>query len=276
MLAIPSALARTLLIGALALVPPGLWGQEVRRAQVNGTALAYRDVGTGDPLVLLHGFQGSGAQWDPVVPDLAARYRLIIPDLRGHGASAPLDGPFLHRDAAADILALMDRLGLDRVRAMGFSSGSMTLLHLATTEPHRVARLVLVAGAPYLPEAARVVMRGLDPDAIPMAGMEAMGLVHGDTARARALMREFVGFQDSYRDVNFTPPLLSTITAPTLIVHGDGDILFPLEIPLALHSAIADSELLIFPGHGHEPWPEDPAGRDYFVSAVLRFLAPSD
>lgn len=255
---------------AAVLVAP-VTAQERRLVEANGTTVAYRDIGAGEPLLLLHGFSGAGETWDPIVSDLGSRYRLIVPDLRGHGQSANPVGYFTHADAATDIFGLLDVLGIPRLRAVGFSSGSVVLLHMATRQPDRLSHLALVAGAPYLPEPAREIQRGIDPG-MPMAQLDAMGLVHGDTTQARRLLRQFVDFKDSYDDVNFTPPLLSTITASTLVIHGDRDPFFPVEIAVGVYEAIPSSYLMVFPNLGHVPFPDDESGRRYYVDVLLRFL----
>ncbi len=246
--------------------------QERHVVEVNGAAISYRELGQGDPLLLLHGFGETGATWDPIVPDLARRYRLIIPDLRGHGESANPLPFFTHRDAAADVRGLLDALRVDEAKAVGFSAGAMTLLHIATSQPGLLSAMVLVGATPYLPETARQIMRGMDPDAMPMAELDAIGLVHGDTAQARLLLRQFVAFQDSYTDVNFTPPLLSTITASTLVIHGDRDPFFPVSMPVQVYRSIPGAYLMVLPNLGHEPFPEDAEGRRYYINILLRFL----
>ncbi len=258
-------------LGSLLAAPVG--AQDLATVPVGQATVAYRDVGQGQPLVLLHGFGGNGSSWDPVAADLAREYRLIIPDLRGHGASTNPRDHFTHHDAAADIVGLLDALGLDQVSAVGFSSGAMTLLHIATSKPSRIKAMALVGGSPYIPEAAREIMRNMAPDAMPMESLDAMGLVHGDTTQARRLLREFVELQHSYDDVNFTPPVLSTITASTLILHGDRDPFFPVNIPVALYEAIPDSYLVVFPNLGHEPFPGDRAGKDFYVATLRRFFS---
>lgn len=255
----------------------GLWAapssaQDKRTVESNGATIAFRDLGDGDALLLLHGFGGTGAMWNPLVSELSRHYRLIIPDLRGHGESTNPVGHFTHDDAAADILGLLDALDLESVGAVGFSSGGMTLLHMATSQPDRLEAIALVGTTPYLPEAAREILRGLDADAMPMSDLEAMGLVHGDTAQARYLLRQFADFEDSYTDVNFTPPLLSTITASTLVVHGDRDPFFPIAIPVEVYRAIPESYLMVFPDLGHEPFPPGADGRNYFIRTLLRFF----
>ena len=98
----------------------------------------YEIHGQGEPLVLLHGFSGSGSMWSPQIPELAKHYQLVIPDLRGHGRSTNPSGKFTHRQSAQDVFALLDMLKIQKFRAMGISTGGMTLLHMATSQPERI------------------------------------------------------------------------------------------------------------------------------------------
>lgn len=257
---------------ALALLGAPADAQDKLRVRTDGATIAYRDLGQGTPLLLLHGFGETGRTWDPLVGELGRRYRLIIPDLRGHGDSSNPLPYFTHRDAAADVFGLLDQLGVDQTNAVGFSSGAMTLLHMATSQPNRLSAMALVGAAPYLPEQARQILRSMNPDAIPMADLDAMGLVHGDTAQARLLLRQFVDFKDSYTDVSFTPPLLATITARTLVIHGDRDPFFPVEVAVEVFSSVSNSYLLVIPNLDHQPFPEDEAGRRYYTESLLRFF----
>ena len=121
-------------------------------ASINGIEMYYEIHGTGEPLVLLHGFQGSGATWAAILGDLdrlATDYQLIIPDLRGHGRSTNPPGEFTMRQSASDVLALLDHLGIERFKAIGMSGGGMTLLHMATQQPHRVEALVLISATTH-------------------------------------------------------------------------------------------------------------------------------
>src|SRR5947208_10566214 len=87
--------------------------------------LHYVEHGVGGvgPVILLHGFPLLGAMWDELVPALADRYHLVVPDLRGHGASAATAGPYLMADHAADVLALMDIVGAPTATLVGLSMG---------------------------------------------------------------------------------------------------------------------------------------------------------
>jgi len=255
------------------------YGQDVGPAtetvSTNGVSLAYRVLGEGDPLVLLHGFYGTGADWSAVAPELAATYQLIIPDLRGHGRSTNPTGRFTHRESARDIYALLDHLGIDRVNAVGFSSGGMTLLHMATAQPDRLEAMVLIGATSYFTDQSRELMLGSAPDGVSPGRLEAMAARHGGVEKAQALFQQFYDFRGSYDDMNFTPPLLATIGARTLIVHGDRDPFFPVQIPVEAFRAIPDSYLWIVPNGGHVPFPSAEADRQHFVATMLGFLSGS-
>jgi pimeloyl-ACP methyl ester carboxylesterase len=142
-------------------------------ADVDGLQLFYRDAGSGEPLLLLHGFTGSGEDWKHVFPDQIAGHRIIAPDLRGHGRSTNPSGIFKFADVARDIFALLDRIGIDRVKAIGMSAGANTLLHMATRQPHRVIAMIHVSGTPRFPDQARAIMKT-------MRGRTIAGGVGGD------------------------------------------------------------------------------------------------
>jgi pimeloyl-ACP methyl ester carboxylesterase len=114
------------------------------------TFIHHESRGEGPPLLLLHGFTGTGGDWVHVfdIDALASSFRLIMPDARGHGRSSMSPGNFTFRACARDVLALLDHLGIDRVRAVGTSLGAKTLLHLATDAPSRVDAMVIVSAAP--------------------------------------------------------------------------------------------------------------------------------
>jgi len=124
-----------------------------------------------------------------------------------------------------------------------------------------VKAMVLVSATSYFPAQARQIMRAY-PDNLPAAERENLRRRHpgGDT-QIDALLASTKGFADSNDDMNFTPAHLGTITARTLIVQGDRDPLYPLEISVEMAKAIPRSSLWIMPDAGHgpvlgEPWPE--------------------
>jgi pimeloyl-ACP methyl ester carboxylesterase len=223
-------------------------------APVNDIEMYYEIRGEGEPLLLLHGGSGVGANWELIfkVPPLG--YRLIVPDLRGHGRTTNPSMEFTFRQSALDVFALLDHLGIERFNAIGMSMGAKTLLHMATQQPGRVEAMVLVSATPYFPEQARSIMREMTPDNRTDAEWQQMRQrhKHGDE-QIRLLWRQANAFASSYDDMNFTPPYLSTITARTLIVHGDRDPLYPVNLSMEMYSAIPRSYLWVIPNGGHGP-----------------------
>ena len=119
--------------------PPG------QAVTLNGMQMYYVLAGRGEPLVLLHGYTGSSKDWALFFDDLAREYQLVIPDLRGHGRSTNPSKEYTHRQAASDVVALLDNLGIEHFKAIGVSGGGNILLHLATQHPSRVVAMVLVS-----------------------------------------------------------------------------------------------------------------------------------
>jgi pimeloyl-ACP methyl ester carboxylesterase len=220
---------------------------------LNGVKIYFEVHGSGEPLVLLHGFSGSSQDWAPLIADWGSRFQLIVPDLRGHGRSGPLTKPFRHQDAAADMLALLNHLKIPTVKGLGVSAGGNILLHMATKQPDRVKAMVLVSATPYFPAQARPIMRQY-PDSLPEEQWELLRRRHpGGETQIRAILESTRSFADSYDDMNFTPPYLATIRARTLIVQGDRDPLYPVELSVEMAKAIPQSSLWIVPGGGHGP-----------------------
>jgi pimeloyl-ACP methyl ester carboxylesterase len=222
--------------------------------ELDGMSLYFEETGQGDPLVLLHGHGGCSSDWEPFADVLAARFRVVMPHMRGHGQSTNPGGAFTHRQSASDMFALLDRLGIDRFRAIGISSGGMTLLHMATRQPERIEAMVLVGAADHFPEQARKLTRRAAEHGPTGSELDYYGrcATRGDQ-QVRELAAQFAGFSRSFDDVDFPAPLLATIQARTLIVHGDRDEFFPVEIPLTMYAAIPDSALWIVPRGPHVP-----------------------
>lgn len=242
-----------------------------KTVSVNGIEMYYETSGQGEPLVLLHGFGGGGAMWTTFLPEFAEAYQVIVPDLRGHGRSTNPSRQFTHRQSALDVFALLDALGIKQFKAMGISTGGMTLIHMATQQPSRVEAMVLIGATIYFPEQARVIMRSVTVEALTPDDYERERRIHkrGDQ-QIRDLQQQFRDFKDSYDDMNFTAPYLSTISARTLIVHGDRDEFFPVEIPVEMYRAIPKAQLWIIPEGDHVPifHPSVP-----FAPTALTFLS---
>ena len=224
---------------------------------VNEFQMYFEDRGDGEPLLLLHGGMGIGADWKHVFPDDPESYRVIVPDLRGHGRSTNPSRVFTFRQCARDVLALLDQLGLDGVHAIGLSLGAKTLLHAATARPRAIGAMVLVSATPRFPESLRTAAAAFTRNAFDgLSDPERETLrsrhVYGDE-QILALYDMTRSFATSTDDMNFSSSALAAITARTLIVHGDRDPLYPVELALEMYRGIPRSALWVVPNGGHGP-----------------------
>jgi pimeloyl-ACP methyl ester carboxylesterase len=242
----------------------------------DGTMLHIDERGAGEPLVLLHGLTGTGADWAHVfdLDALARSYRVIAPDARGHGRSTNPGGGFTFARCAQDVLAILDHLGVASARAIGLSLGAKTLLHVATRAPGRVSAMVIVSAAPRFPHGTRALFRAAaaaDHSPEEWTAMRAQH-AHGDDAIA-ALWRLPARFAEDETDMQFGAERLATISAKTLVVFGDRDPLYPVELGVELFRGIAGAALYVVPGGGHGPifGEERPA----FVQRALAHLGAS-
>ncbi|WP_028981432.1 alpha/beta fold hydrolase [Sporocytophaga myxococcoides] len=238
--------------------------------QINNIEMYYEEYGVGKPLVLLHGFGGCAQNWHPFIAKFSEHHRLIVVDLRGHGYSTNPDNKFTHREAANDVFLLLEKLGIGQFSAMGMSSGGMTLLHMATSQPKRIDAMVLISATTYFPDQARAIMRRASFATMPQQVQEMYRecAKRGDE-QIRQLIAQFNAFHENYDDMNFTAQNLSAITARTLVVHGDRDNFFPIEIPVSMYRSIPDAALWIIPGGDHVPIYDSTVP---FTSTALRFL----
>jgi pimeloyl-ACP methyl ester carboxylesterase len=249
---------------------------------LNGAPIYFEVHGSGEPLLLLHGFSGCSQDWLQLMSGAASGgnynysgtwgggFQLIIPDMRGQGRSGTLKKNFRHDEAAEDMFALLDHLGIETLKGVGVSAGGNVLLHMATKQPERVSAMVLVSATSYFPAQARPIMRQY-AELLRLEDRELLRRRNpgGDT-QIEAILASSKAFADSYDDMNFTPPYLAKITARTLIVQGDRDPLYPVEISVEMAKAIPRSSLWIVPGTGHGPiggehWPE-------FLTTATAFL----
>lgn len=224
--------------------------------RVNDIDMFYEMEGSGEPLLLLHGGTGCHENWIHAGGDAFTReYTLIKPDARGHGRTNNPQNTITHRQCALDALALLGHLGISRCRAIGLSMGGNVLLHMATMQPERIDAMVLVSATMYFPEQAREIMRQVPtPENQSPDAWAAMRKSHklGDQQIA-ALWNWTREMKDSHDDMNFTPPSLSRIRARTLIIYGDRDPLYPVEMAGEMYRAIPGSALWVLPNRGHDP-----------------------
>ena len=240
---------------------------------LNDIDMYYEMDGAGEPLLLLHGGTGCQEHWAYAGGEQFVReYSLIRPDARGHGRSTNPQKTITHRQCALDTLALLDHLGVRKCRAIGLSMGGNILLHMATLQPERIEAMVVVSATMYFPEQARAIMCQVPvAEQQPPQEWETMRKRHklGDE-QIIALWDWTRNMQHSHDDMNFTPASLVGITAPTLIVYGDRDPLYPVEMAVEMYRAIPRSALWVTPNAGHGPVFFDAAPQ--FAQMALAFF----
>jgi pimeloyl-ACP methyl ester carboxylesterase len=236
--------------------------------------------------VLLHGLGSSSADWRFQLPALSARYRVIVPDLRGHGRSPRGRGPLTAGAMAADVAALLAGLGAPPAHVVGLSLGGCVALSLALDHPARVrsltlvntfarptpagargalrflARLGLLACAPMSVVAAHVA-RGLfpRPEQADLYRAAVASLSANPRSTYLACVRGLLRFDVRAR--------LGELRCPTLVVAGEGDATVPLAAKTLLHRSIPGAALAVIEHSGHVT-PYDQSDR--FNALLLRFL----
>jgi len=225
-------------------------------------------VGAGPPLILLHGLAGSARWWTHNIPALARSFRVIAIDLPGFGAS-PRGHRFILGEAADQLAATMDRLGIERASVIGHSMGGLIAGGLAADHPERVDRLVLVDAAflslgrtavrPVTGPA--VTLRWTDPSLLPVFVQDSLrsGPVRLADATIQLLAADW-------------RTKLPRIQAPTLVIWGEHDRICPLAIGRQIVATVPGSRLVVVEGAAHNPMWERP---DVFDREVLDFLGAS-
>ena len=235
--------------------------------EVGGVRTWYTEQGAGTPLVLLHGALTDSRCFGANAPALAGRYRVVLPDRRGHGRTGDVEGPITYDLMAADTVALLEALDLGPAHLVGHSDGANVAMLVALSRPDLVDRLVLISGNFH--------HDGLIPGAVEIADLgesdflaDAYGGVSPD---GRGHFPVLVAKVDRMvaEEPTLTVADLARIRARTLVMVGDDDAIDPRHT-LALYGAIAGSELAVVPGTSHALIMERP---ELCNGLVLEFLA---
>ena len=125
---------------------------EIQYLNLHGDRVAYRDAGTGEALLLIHGMAGSSATWRAIIPQLSNKYRVVAPDLLGHGQSAKPRGDYSLGAFAVWLRDLLDELGLTRVTVVGHSLGGGVAMQFIYQHPDYCQRLVLISSGGLGPD----------------------------------------------------------------------------------------------------------------------------
>ena len=217
---------------------------------INGVDYSYTDVGTGEPILLLHGFTGSKETWKTAINDLSNQYRVIALDLLGHGeTSSPLDKcRYQMEEAANDIREFLDKLEIKSVHLLGYSMGGRLALYFALHNPTYITSLILESCTPGLPkiedrlarkESDETLATFILENGIPafVEKWENVPLFHSQKSlsakrqeeiRNGRLKQDPIGLSNSLKGMGtgVQPSLweeIHQITAPTLLICGEFD-----------------------------------------------------
>jgi len=276
--------------------------------RANGAAFHVARTGTGPPLWLLHGWPEFWLTWEPVMARLADRFTLYAPDLRGFGDSDKPDGPFGPDQHAADMLALMDALGVKQVGIVGHDVGGAVMQPFARHAPERIAGLFFFDFV-YPGIGARMAeperLNNIWYQSFHQTEMAPL-LVGATRASCRAYIGHFLKAwshrKDAFDDVieaftdNFMKPgnlaggfahyraahagrvkmmkgealPLPPIALPTCVRWTERDPLFPYAWTDRLDETFGDLDLAMFQGVGHFPHREDPDRASAEIAAFFR------
>ena len=251
----------------------------------NGIKLYSESAGKGDALLLLHGLGSRGEDWGLQVPFFASRYRTITADLRGHGQSDKPPGPYSVPMMAADVVGLLDVLGIDSAHIVGLSMGGMIAFQLAVDHPERVRSIVIVNSGPALvPRSAgewlrirqRLILAQLFGPARTGKFLSKRLFPKPDQSFVREQFIERWAKNDRNAYLSSIRALIGwsvmdrigAIRCPVLVISGDRDYT-PLDLKRQYTALIPGAELVIIDDSGHATPIDQP---DKFNRAVLDFL----
>jgi pimeloyl-ACP methyl ester carboxylesterase len=236
------------------------------------------------PVVLVHGINMSAAVWNGLAERLAPERRVVTMDLRGHGSSV-MSGPYDAAGYAADVLAVMDALGIDRAHLVGTSFGGPVVATVAASAPDRVASITAIGSAVSAEgavdvEAGIAMLREVGPLDFFRGFMGQASFAPGTDP---ALIEE-AAQQASRRDVDVIAEVVrvafsadasdavGNVEAPALVLTGEHDMTCPVPAGEQLAAALG-TELVVLAGRGHMAMVEDPGA---VAAAVAPHLATND
>ncbi|REE71136.1 pimeloyl-ACP methyl ester carboxylesterase [Rhodococcus wratislaviensis] len=276
---------------------------QLQHLALHGDAVAYRMSGEGETLLLVHGMAGSSATWRAVLPQLAQRYRVLAPDLPGHGDSAKPRGDYSLGAFAAWLRDLLHELGIERVTVIGQSLGGGVAMQFSYQHPELCDRLVLIGSGGLGPDVnwtlrllaapgSEFLLPLVAPAAVRDAGNKVRGWLAAvgiQSVRGDEMWNAYASLSDSDTRQAFLRTLRAVVDhrgqavsalsrlylnegLPTQLIWGDSDGIIPVAHGYAAHEAIPGSRLAVLDGVGHYPHLEDPAAVvdiiDDFVSTT--------
>jgi pimeloyl-ACP methyl ester carboxylesterase len=241
----------------------------VSYVDANGVHTYYDEQGSGGPLLLLHGGLVDGDSFAQQTPVFAEKYRVIVPDRRGHGRTPDVDGSICYAVMADDTIAFMEALGTGPAHLVGWSDGGDVGLLVAIKRPDLVRKLVLMGAnfsADGLTREAAETFKPDTPTSVVPLMHETWKVNAVEPDRFDAVLEKM---QQCWFDYAIPTADLARITAPTLVMVGDDDIT-RFEHTIELYDTIPDAQLAVIPGASHLVPLEKP---DLVNQLVLDFLA---
>ncbi|BBY20362.1 alpha/beta fold hydrolase [Mycobacterium stomatepiae] len=278
---------------------------ELTYLELHGDRIAYRDAGHGDVLLLIHGMAGSSATWQAIIPLLSKKYRVIAPDLLGHGMSAKPRGDYSLGAFAVFLRDLLDELGVSRATVIGQSLGGGIAMQFTHQHRDYCERLVLIGSGGLGPDlspllrflsapGAEFVLPILAPQPVLKLGnklgswLTSAGI---QSPRAGQMWYSYSSLSDARTRQAFLRTLRSVVDyrgqavsalnklhvaagLPTLLIWGDEDGIIPVAHAYAAHDAVEGSRLEVLEGLGHYPHVEAPAAVADILEDFITSTAP--
>ena len=255
---------------------------EVKFLDLNGDRVAYRDEGAGEVLLLIHGMAGSSDAWRELIPRLAKSYRVVAPDLLGHGQSTKPRGDYSLGAFAVWLRDLLDELGIAQATIVGHSLGGGVAMQFIYQHPDYCERVILISSGGLGPDVgwilrllsapgAEFVLPIIAPTPVLKAGNK-IGSWFSSAGmrnpRASEIWRAYSSFSDKPTRDAFLRTLRSVVDyrgqavsalnrlhvrseLPTLAIWGEDDEIIPVEHGYAAQNARPGSRLEVLPGVGH-------------------------
>jgi pimeloyl-ACP methyl ester carboxylesterase len=283
---------------------------ELTYLELHGDRVAYRDAGQGHALLLIHGMAGSTATWAAIIPQLSKKFRVIAPDLLGHGMSAKPRGDYSLGAFAVFLRDLLDELGVDRATVVGQSLGGGIAMQFAHQHRDYCERLALIGSGGLGPDLSPVLRMLSAPGAefvLPVVAPQPvlnLGNKLGawltsagvQSPRAGQMWHAYSSLSDAQTRRAFLRTLRSVVDyrgqavsalnklhvaagLPTVLIWGDHDRIIPVAHAYAAHDALEGSRLEVLEGIGHFPHVEAPSAvaeilEDFIASTTPQETAP--
>lgn len=247
--------------------PPPVPGETTGYATVNGIKLYYATIGSGPPVVLLHGGLANSDYWGNQVVALKPDHTVILVDSRGHGRSTRDARPYGYDLMADDVIGLLDLLKVQRTDVVGWSDGGIIALDLAMRYPSRIGKVFAFAANTK----TSGVKADVEKNPVFAAFIERAG---GEYRKLSATPDQYDAFVAQVSHMwasqpDWTDDQLKKITAPVIIADGDHDEAIERDHTEYIAATIPGAGLLILPNTSHFAFLQDPA---LFNAAILNFL----